>query len=97
MSLDHRDHRSPGQGPDHRPAIGFWKSKAGLVTVGFLLIGLFFLWSEHRAHLWGILPYLLILACPLMHIFMHRGHGHHGDAEGRNGRRPPGTRSGDDS
>jgi hypothetical protein len=25
----------------------------------------------------GILPYLLILACPLMHLF-HHGHGHHG-------------------
>jgi hypothetical protein len=25
----------------------------------------------------GILPYLLLLACPLMH-FMHHGHGHGG-------------------
>jgi hypothetical protein len=23
------------------------------------------------------LPYLLFLACPLMHFFMHRHHGHH--------------------
>jgi hypothetical protein len=23
----------------------------------------------------GWLPYLLLLACPLMHLFMHRGHG----------------------
>jgi hypothetical protein len=22
------------------------------------------------------LPWLLILACPLMHLFMHHGHGH---------------------
>lgn len=57
----------------------FWKSKAGIVAVGFLLIGLFFLLSEHWAHVFGVVPYLLILACPLMHIFMHRGHGdHHG-------------------
>ena len=42
----------------------------------FLAIGAFFLWEEHRAHLLGALPYLLLLACPLMHIFMHRGHGH---------------------
>lgn len=21
-------------------------------------------------------PWLLVLACPLMHLFMHRGHGH---------------------
>jgi hypothetical protein len=25
----------------------------------------------------GALPYLLLLACPLMHVFMHRGHGGH--------------------
>jgi hypothetical protein len=25
----------------------------------------------------GALPYLILLACPLMHLFMHRGHGHH--------------------
>jgi hypothetical protein len=22
------------------------------------------------------LPYLLLMACPLMHLFMHGGHGH---------------------
>jgi hypothetical protein len=31
---------------------------------------------EHRPHLFGWLPYLIILACPLMHLFMHRGHHH---------------------
>ena len=35
----------------------------------------------HRPHLFGWLPYLIILACPLMHLFMHRGHGHHGSSE----------------
>jgi hypothetical protein len=24
------------------------------------------------------LPFLILLACPLMHIFMHHGHHHHG-------------------
>jgi hypothetical protein len=28
--------------------------------------------------LFGILPYLLLFACPLMHVF--HGHGHHGHA-----------------
>ena len=46
------------------------------VFLGFLAIALFFLWTEHRAHLLGALPYLLVLACPLMHMF-HHGHGHH--------------------
>lgn len=49
------------------------------VLVGFLAVAAFFLWTEHRAHLLGILPYLLFLACPLMHLF-HHGHGHgHGN------------------
>ena len=48
------------------------------VLAGFLAIALFFLLTEHRAHLLGILPYLLLAACPLMHLF--HGHGHHGHA-----------------
>lgn len=44
-----------------------------LAVVGFLIL------TGHSAHLFGILPYLLILACPLMHIFMHDGHHHEGE------------------
>jgi hypothetical protein len=47
------------------------------VLAGFLLVGGFFLWTEHRAHLLGVLPYLLVLACLLMHIFHHHGHRPH--------------------
>jgi hypothetical protein len=35
----------------------------------------FFFWTEHKAHLLGALPFLVFLLCPLMHIFMHKGHG----------------------
>jgi hypothetical protein len=42
----------------------------------FGAVALFFLWTEHRAHLFGALPYLLLLSCPLMHRFMHHGHHH---------------------
>lgn len=51
-----------------------WK----LVLLGFALVGAFFLLTEHRAHVFGYLPYLLLLACPLMHLFGHGGHGGHG-------------------
>lgn len=53
----------------HRIAWGWWF---------FAVVALFYLLSEHRAHLFGILPYLLLLACPLMHLFMHHGHHGHG-------------------
>lgn len=56
----------------------------------FLAIAAFFLWQEHRAHLFGALPWLLLLLCPALHLFMHHGegHGHGGDA-----RRGPGGAS----
>jgi hypothetical protein len=48
-----------------------------IVLVAFLAIGAFYLYSEHRAHLFGALPYLLLLLCPLMHLFMHHGQDKH--------------------
>lgn len=61
----------------HASGPGLLGSRAGWVLIGFLLIVAFFVWTEHRAHLFGVLPYLLLLACPLMHLFMHHGHGGH--------------------
>jgi hypothetical protein len=64
---------------EHRP---WFRSRSGLVLVAFLGIAGFFLVTEHRAHVFGALPYLLLLACPLMH-FLHRGHkGGHGRHDG---------------
>jgi hypothetical protein len=62
-------------------------SRHGLVLIGFLAVAGYFLWTEHEAHLRALVPYLpwlLLLACPLMHIFMHGGHGHdHGPNDTR--------------
>ena len=47
----------------------------------FLALGAFYLIAEHRAHLAGSLRWLplgFLLLCPLMHRFMHGGHGGHG-------------------
>jgi hypothetical protein len=63
------------------------KSKAGLVLVGFLIIAGALLFTEHRAHVLGLLVWLPLLACPLMHIFMHGGHGHHEAHNQQNGQR----------
>lgn len=46
---------------------------------GFVLIAGYFLLAEHQAHLIQALPWLLLLACPLMHFF--HGHGGHGNDE----------------
>jgi DUF2933 family protein len=76
---EHAEDRRP---PDRKfPPVRF-----GIVLVGFLLIAGALLFTEHRAHVFGILIWLPILACPLMHIFMHGGHGghsSHGDQDQR--------------
>lgn len=59
----------------------WWRSPFGVVLCGFLIVAGFFLVTEHTAHLFGALPYLLLLACPLMHLFMHHGHGGHGESD----------------
>ena len=56
------------------------------IFVVFLAIAAFYLFTEHRAHLFGALPFLLLLACPLMHLFMHHGHGDHGGHDENSGK-----------
>jgi hypothetical protein len=60
---------------DRRDA-SWWRSPAAIVCVGLLAIGAFFLLTEHTAHVLGLLPYLLLAACPLMHLFHRHGRGH---------------------
>jgi hypothetical protein len=53
---------------------------------------LFWFLSEHWRHVGGFLvfaPYLLFLACPLMHLFMHHGHGHDHHEHVQNPNEPP--------
>lgn len=53
-----------------------------VVLAGFLAAAALYLWTEHRAHVLGVIPYLVLAACPLMHLFHHHGHRHrHGGDE----------------
>lgn len=72
--------RNSATRPDDIPS--FWSSPAGWALALVIAVGGFYLVAEHSAHLLGALPYLILLACPLMHVFMHRGHGHHGHQHG---------------
>lgn len=62
-------HEHTPQGDGSKPG-GNW------VFIGFILIAAFFLLTEHRAHVLGALPFVLVALCPLMHLFGHGGHGH---------------------
>ena len=61
--------------------ITFLTSRTGLVIVALLSIAGYYLVTAHSAHLAGWLPYGLVLLCPLMHLFMHGGHGSHAGHE----------------
>lgn len=45
-----------------------WVLPAAAALVGAMLL------FEHREHWADIAPWLLVAACPLLHLFMHRGH-----------------------
>ena len=64
---------------DNEPHVpSFWRRPAGMALATAALIAGFYLLREHWGHVTGYWPYLLLLACPLMHAFMHGGHGHKG-------------------
>jgi hypothetical protein len=58
---------------------------AWIALIGFPAIATFFLWEEHQAHILGVLPWALLLLCPILHLFMHRGHNGHGADRGQEG------------
>jgi hypothetical protein len=64
-------------------SLPFWKSRGGIVLGMLLVIAVFYVVNEHLAHAGQALtylPYLILLACPLMHVFGHHhgGHSHRG-------------------
>ena len=69
MNHDHGQHQEPPS---------FWRSRYAIGVMVIGAVAAYFLLTEHRAHVIGALPFLLLLACPLMHVFMHHGHGGHG-------------------
>ena len=67
-----RTHGNHGPGAGGAGRWVFW---------GFVVVASYFLITEHRAHVFQYLPFLLVLACPLMHLF--HGHGSHGGNGGQ--------------
>jgi Flp pilus assembly protein TadB len=70
---------------DHPPqAPGRFRSRTSLVLLAFLAMAAFFLIAEHRAHVLGVFPFLLVLLCPLLHFL----HGRHSGGHAGHGSRP---------
>ncbi len=73
--LDHSDRESMSEG-------SFLTSRPGIALLALLTIAGFLLFTEHRAHVLGAGLFVLLLACPLLHLFMHGGHeGHRGNGD----------------
>lgn len=70
---------------DRHEEPSWFKLPSRFVFVVLFGVAAFFLLTEHRAHLFGALPYLLLALCPLMHLF----HGHGGHWHGGKGDHPP--------
>ncbi|GFD67308.1 MULTISPECIES: DUF2933 domain-containing protein [Alteromonas] len=56
----------------------FWSTPTGWAALAMIAAVTYFLIFEHGHHVLQFLPYLILLLCPLMHIFMHSSHGKHG-------------------
>jgi hypothetical protein len=67
---------------DEHATRAWYRDPTKLAVLGILAIAAYFLIAEHRTHVLPYLPYLLLLACPFLHLFMHRGHGGHGHGGG---------------
>ena len=57
-----------------------WRSPLGVFMLIAGAVGVYYLLTEHLAHVGQAVPYLFLLACPLMHMF--HGHGHHHGHDG---------------
>jgi hypothetical protein len=70
------------------------RSPAGIFMLVAGAVGGYYLLTEHFTHVTQAIPFLFLLACPLMHVFGHgHGHGkhdhHRGGTSGRDDRGAP--------
>ena len=71
MSDSHQQH-PVGCGRGMRRGWG-WILIALAVTLGVLS------WQGHRVHILAVIPYLILISCPLMHLLHRHGRRHQGN------------------
>lgn len=58
-----------------------WRSPMGVFMLVAGAVGVYYLLTEHLTHVAQAVPYLFLLACPLMHLVGHHHGGHrHGQS-----------------
>jgi hypothetical protein len=63
---------------EHQSVPSRWRSPLGIFMLIAGAVGIYYLLTEHLTHVTQAVPYLFLLACPLMHLFHGHGHGRHG-------------------
>lgn len=61
--------------PPEAPAVPWYRTWKGLILLAGVAGGALALSLTHAEHALEALPWALLLLCPLMHLFMHGGHG----------------------
>ena len=56
----------------------FWSTPTDWAALALIAAATYFLIFEHGHHVAQFLPFLILLLCPFMHMFMHGSHGKHG-------------------
>lgn len=51
------------------------RTRVWLLLAGTIAVGGYLMATGHQLHLYQALPLLFLIACPLMHLFLHRHHG----------------------
>lgn len=82
MSASHEHHEGGPSGPNWS-RINQWVLWIGLAAA------VAWMFLRHNAHIGQLLPFLILLACPLLHLFGHGGHGGHGGHSGHDERGGP--------
>lgn len=78
MQHDHPHYHKPDRSQP------WWKTPLGIGAVFFFALAAYALIREHADHIGGAWIWLIFLACPLMHVFMHGRHHHrHGGQDER--------------
>ena len=82
MKLD--DSRQPEHNHEINQNQDSWLNRHRWISYGALIVIAYYLLTEHREHVFAYIPYLILAACPFMHMFMHGSHGHQKNHDHRN-------------
>ena len=77
-------HDAHGSGAPQRPQSDLGQWIVRILMIALIAVGAYYVIVEHGAHVLSAWPLLILLLCPLMHLFMHGGHGGHSGHSARN-------------